>query len=257
MAETMLTQKYGPLPMWAWMGLGLGGALAYSSWQRNKLGAAPAASSPNATQTPQIPGSQTAPFVFLANIGPSTQPMKPPGAGRPIPAPTTGPPPPPVNLRVTGTSASSVSLAWDAAAGATSYDVEERSALGASKTSVSGVTFTKDRLAPNLSHVFSVIARNAYGASQPVSITASTKEDGGGGPPSGPPPQRRTVVVEAWPAKRSTLWGIAEEVYGTGSRMGDIYNANASLIESTAQRNGRPNSNGGHWIYPGMTLQLP
>lgn len=53
-----------------------------------------------------------------------------------------------------------------------------------------------------------------------------------------------------------TLWEIAEKELGAGSRWKEIYNANKSIIESTAKsRNGR-GSNYGHWIYPGTKLLI-
>lgn len=83
-------RKYGPLPAWAWAGLGLGGALAYSVWTRNK--AAGAAAATPADQS--APGDQSAPFVFVVpgqnslgapipTPGAPTPPATPPASGRP------------------------------------------------------------------------------------------------------------------------------------------------------------------------------
>ena len=54
------------------------------------------------------------------------------------------------------------------------------------------------------------------------------------------------------------LWNIAKKFYGDGSRWVEIYNANKSIIEETANkyRNGKGSSNG-HWIYPGTELIIP
>lgn len=53
-----------------------------------------------------------------------------------------------------------------------------------------------------------------------------------------------------------TLWEIAEKKLGSGLEWKTIYNANKSIIESTAKsRNGR-GSNYGHWIFPGTKLSL-
>ena len=54
------------------------------------------------------------------------------------------------------------------------------------------------------------------------------------------------------------LWNIAKKFYGDGRRWVEIYNANKSIIEETANkyRNGKGSSNG-HWIYPGTELIIP
>lgn len=55
------------------------------------------------------------------------------------------------------------------------------------------------------------------------------------------------------------LWNIAKAAYGDGSKWTAIYNANKSVIESTAEKyrgKGKGSSNG-HWIYPGTVLTIP
>ena len=56
-----------------------------------------------------------------------------------------------------------------------------------------------------------------------------------------------------------TLWGIAamSKHYGKGSMWQKIYDANKDIIEQTAQKHGKTNSNNGWWIYPGVTLTIP
>lgn len=54
-----------------------------------------------------------------------------------------------------------------------------------------------------------------------------------------------------------TLWALAQKYYGSGAQYKKIYNANQSIIESTAKKYGKSSSDGGHWIYPGTTLQIP
>lgn len=44
--------------------------------------------------------------------------------------------------------------------------------------------------------------------------------------PSPAPVTLRYVVVQPWPAKLSTLFGIAQQYYGNGNRWPDIYNVN-------------------------------
>jgi hypothetical protein len=55
------------------------------------------------------------------------------------------------------------------------------------------------------------------------------------------------------------LFNIAKTAYGDGSKWTTIYNANKSIIESTAEKyrgKGKGSSNG-HWIYPGTKLTIP
>ena len=54
------------------------------------------------------------------------------------------------------------------------------------------------------------------------------------------------------------LWSIARKYYGgSGSDWKKIYDANKSVIEKTAKKYGRSNSNNGWWIYPGTILTIP
>lgn len=54
-----------------------------------------------------------------------------------------------------------------------------------------------------------------------------------------------------------TLWAIARKYYGNGSQYTKIYNANKSVIESTAKKHGYRSSDNGHWIFPGTKLRIP
>ena len=53
------------------------------------------------------------------------------------------------------------------------------------------------------------------------------------------------------------LWNIAKKFYGDGSTWKKIYNANKSVIESTAKKHGYKSSSNGHWIFPGTKLTIP
>ncbi|MFJ8695301.1 carbohydrate binding domain-containing protein [Streptomyces roseolilacinus] len=102
-----------------------------------------------------------------------------PGGGDDTQAPTA-----PGNLRVTGTSATSVSLAWDAATdnvGVTGYDVFRG---GTPVASVTGTQATVTGLSPNTAYSFTVHAEDRAGNTSPASaaVTATTDEDGGGTP---------------------------------------------------------------------------
>ncbi len=74
-------------------------------------------------------------------------------------------------------------------------------------------------------------------------------------PPPPPPMRLRYVVVMPWPAQESTLWGIAQQIYGNGTKWSDIYNAN---------RAGGTRPDGSHgWInnpnllFAGRTVYVP
>lgn len=54
-----------------------------------------------------------------------------------------------------------------------------------------------------------------------------------------------------------TLWGIARKFYGDGTKWKTIYDANKDIIEATAKKYGKKNSDNGHWIYSGVTLTIP
>ncbi|MBV1849409.1 proprotein convertase P-domain-containing protein [Catellatospora sp. NEAU-YM18] len=99
------------------------------------------------------------------------------GGGGDTTAPTV-----PGNLRATGTTSSSVSLAWDAATdnvGVTGYDVYQGGTLA---TSVSGTTATVTGLASGTAYTFTVRARDAAGNTSAASgaVTATTQTGGGG-----------------------------------------------------------------------------
>ncbi|WP_309061933.1 glycoside hydrolase family 18 protein [Streptomyces sp.] len=85
----------------------------------------------------------------------------------------------PGGLGVSGTTASSVSLAWNPVPGATGYTVYRD---GTKAAAVSGTSATVTGLAASTSYSFQVAATNAAGESpKSAAVTARTKEDNGGG----------------------------------------------------------------------------
>lgn len=108
---SFVTRKLGPLPVWAWMGLGLGGALALSSWRSNKVDSA--AAEKEQTQPERDYGTAYDPYVTFvdADVTNVTYPAMPPGGGRPPvpPGGPTGTPPPAVNTPVPSTPKPSTS----------------------------------------------------------------------------------------------------------------------------------------------------
>lgn|GEM_PF-5447327 len=96
----------------------------------------------------------------------------------------TQPPPPtlaaPTGLRVTGTTDSSVALAWTAVDGAASYRVYRD---GTQVGSPTGTSFTDTGLAAGTAHAYTVAAADSGGSVGPASaaVTATTSGGGGGG----------------------------------------------------------------------------
>lgn len=81
-------------------------------------------------------------------------------------------------------------------------------------------------------------------------------------PAPAPPPAPRCIDYRVV-VSGDTLWGLAQEFYGDGSKYPIIYQANAQLIEDTAHAHGFPSSSYGHpgspgwWIWPGENLCIP
>ncbi|MGW0864032.1 chitinase [Streptomyces sp. NPDC002611] len=102
----------------------------------------------------------------------------PDGGGGTDPGPTV--PAAPGGLNVSGTSSSSVSLAWNTVSGATGYTVYRD---GTKVTAVSGTSATVTGLAPSTSYSFQVTATNAAGESpKSAAVTGRTNAPTGPGP---------------------------------------------------------------------------
>ncbi|MFF6916036.1 glycosyl hydrolase family 18 protein [Streptomyces sp. NPDC012466] len=102
----------------------------------------------------------------------------PDGGGGTDPGPTV--PAVPGGLRVSGTTSSSVSLAWNTVSGATGYTVYRD---GSKVTAVSGTSATVTGLAASTSYSFQVTATNAAGESpRSATVTGTTNNTTGPGP---------------------------------------------------------------------------
>ncbi|MQY12602.1 hypothetical protein SRB5_27380 [Streptomyces sp. RB5] len=98
----------------------------------------------------------------------------------------TDPPTVPTGLRATGTTSSSVSLAWTASTddtAVTGYDVYRG---GTRVGTASGTTYTDTGLAASTTYSYTVRARDAAGnVSDPSAAAGATTQAGGGEPPAG------------------------------------------------------------------------
>ncbi|MGW0080638.1 chitinase [Streptomyces sp. NPDC003393] len=107
----------------------------------------------------------------------------PDGGGGGDPAPTV--PAAPAGLTATGTTSSSVSLAWSTVSNATGYNVYRN---GTKVSSVTGTSATVTGLSASTSYSFQVTATNAAGESaKSATVTATTAGSGGPGPVTGLP----------------------------------------------------------------------
>ncbi|WP_369273129.1 chitinase [Streptomyces sp. R11] len=102
----------------------------------------------------------------------------PDGGGGTDPSPTI--PGAPSGLTVSGTTSSSVSLAWNTVSGATGYNVYRS---GTKVTAVTGTSATVTGLAASTSYSFQVTATNAAGESpKSAAVTGTTNNPTGPGP---------------------------------------------------------------------------
>ncbi len=100
--QSVIWQKRGPLPVWAWMLIGVAVLFMLTWWRRNRTAAASATSDAYSSPTIQQQGY---PAVFVLPPLNDTGRHRPPGGGREQP-PTGNPgsqfPPPPNEITVTG-----------------------------------------------------------------------------------------------------------------------------------------------------------
>ncbi|ONI84058.1 hypothetical protein ALI144C_15200 [Actinosynnema sp. ALI-1.44] len=144
----------------------------------------------------------------------------------------------PANPRSTGTTANSVSLAWDASkdnVAVTGYDVYNGSTLA---TSVTGTTATIGNLAANTSYTFTVKAKDAAGNASPASASVTAKTQGGGGAdteaPSAPANVRASGTTNnsvslAWDASKDNVAVTGYDVYNGSTLATSVTGTSATV----------------------------
>jgi hypothetical protein len=174
---SIIWEKKGPLPVWAWALILLGLVLAVAMWRRNKNDAA--ATETTTGDSAPLPGNQSAGPIFIVpsaatpavNIT-NTVPHAPPGAGRPTPPSN----PPPTGFRDTGPQwTDALELHWDPVPGAAGYVIKDQGGTLQSVGPVTGAMRTG--LVHNGTYFLQIATRNAAGLLGPYSapITSHTK----------------------------------------------------------------------------------
>ncbi|MEV4455451.1 glycosyl hydrolase family 18 protein [Microbispora sp. NPDC049633] len=141
----------------------------------------------------------------------------------------------PAGLRVTGTTSSSVSLAWNASTdntGVTGYQVYRGSQL---VTTVTGTTYTDGGLASGTTYAYTVRARDAAGNVSAASAAVSATTGAGTGTPGQPGAPRvtgssDTSISLSWTASGGTVTGYRvyegttqrAQVTGTTATIGSL-----------------------------------
>jgi chitodextrinase len=132
----------------------------------------------------------------------------------------------PTNLRITGTTDTSISLAWNASTGNSGnfWYCVQRNSSGCFRVDPPQTTFTLTRLAPNQTHVFSVYAIDAAGNRSGNSNSVSYTTPPDTTPPS-PAPELTATAVQ--PTRVSLTWTASvdnvSQVYYTLFLDGNAY----------------------------------
>ncbi|WP_162795115.1 fibronectin type III domain-containing protein [Nonomuraea lactucae] len=144
----------------------------------------------------------------------------------------TTPPSTPANLRVTGTTSSSVSLAWNAATdnvGVTGYQVYRGSTL---VDTVTGTTYTNSGLSSGTTYSFTVKARDAAGNVSPAGNAVSATTGNGTGAPGQPGTPTVTGTTNSsvslsWSASSGTVTGY--RVYEGATQRAQVTGTTATI----------------------------
>ncbi len=142
------------------------------------------------------------------------------------------PPTAPGNLRTTGSTTSSISLAWNASTdnvGVTGYNVYRGGSL---VTTVTGTTYTDGNLAAGTSYAYTVRAKDAANNLSDPSNTLNASTQGGNGTPGTPGTPTVTGGTNAsislsWSASSGTVTGY--RVYEGGTQVAQVTGTSATI----------------------------
>lgn len=139
----------------------------------------------------------------------------------------TGNPTVPGNLRVTGTTTSGVSLAWDASTAATACTLQGYKIYrnGTLITTAPGTSYSDTGLAPNTTYSYTIAAvdTSSHTSAQTAAVTGTTGADSAA--PSVPTNLRSTMttansVALAWNASTDNTGVTAYDVFRNGTKVG-------------------------------------
>jgi parallel beta-helix repeat protein len=144
------------------------------------------------------------------------------------PAADSSAPSAPGSLRVTGTTATSVSLAWNASTDDTGVARYEISRNGAVATAVTGTSWTDASRTSSTTYTYSVVAIDAAGNRSPASsVQATTASAADTTPPTVPSGLRTTSVTSssiaiAWNASTDAGSAVRYRVYRNGALVATV-----------------------------------
>lgn len=190
----MFTQKIGPLPMWAWVGIAAAILVVWRLYSNKQSAAAQQQTTPS-TPADQVPQFVNQTYTTVTAPGsPGTAPVPSPTTPTPPedndhpttptpPTPTTPHPAPrPVQgigsvtgLRTTGAGATNVGLAWNPVSGAQRYQVRITYQNKVVKTAfTNGTKYNVTGLSPNRTYGLHVVAINGNQWAPESSIVQKT-----------------------------------------------------------------------------------
>lgn len=189
----ILTNKIGPLPMWAWVGIA-GAILVVWRLYSNKQNQSQAATTTPSTPADQVPQFVNQTYTTVTAPGatgtPTPSPVTPTPPGQP--GPTTPMPPTPTipqqakaavasaiasvtGLRSTGAGATNIKLAWNPVSNAQRYQVRVTYQDKVVKTAfTNGTTYNVTGLSPNRTYGLHVVAINGNDWAPETSIVQKT-----------------------------------------------------------------------------------
>lgn len=90
-----------------------------------------------------------------------------------------------------------------------------------------------------------------------ITIKSTTEESDDGSASTGEDTKRPAEKTETYTIKSGdSMWSIAQQYMGDGSKWQSLYEANKDVLDKTAAEMGH-SSNDGTWIFPGTTITIP